>query len=306
MSVLSFFKGTKNSENPKSFRTNYYISENFHTFLKGSSSFCSSGVYKYISDFCNLKDTAIGEKSYPVSFINYKNGLISFVPVKNLHKDYFENKIEGDTYESFINRNIDKFFLEGEKNSVKAGRFIQKMFPNMTDSVSEQFANICKNYVAGEFEFVILKGEDIRSYYHKDKQYLKDGTRIFNSCMNWSTGKETHIVNKLPIIRLLDFYVHNPNCELLVLKHKEEDKIAARALFWTTQTGKKYIEMVYSNNDSLHMLYRKYAVDNNCLSYDNGSKGFKITCPDEIKKLEVLPTYLDSLIYNRVDNIITR
>lgn len=287
-------------ENPKYLRHKYYISDDFYAFL------VENQKYPYFSDLIKLQNNFIKD-GFAVSYISYNDGMISFLPVRNVSKEYFANKKEGDNFENYCYKNRVKFIIEGQKYSVKIGRFIQKMFPKMTDVEAETFVNICKNFKTDDdYEFVIFTGEDIRRYYNTEKQEIKNGTRIFNSCMNWTTGEEVHRINGLPIIRLLDFYVENPNCGLLVLKYKTEDKIVGRALIWTTEDGRKYIEMNYVNKDSQDYLFNKYAALNKCLSYNNGDRGFTIKCPDAIKELKVLPTYLDSLVFNKDKNIISR
>lgn len=293
--------GTLTPEHPKYIKPKYYIADDFYAFLLENSK------YKYCDKLSKLQNTLIKEDAFQASYISYNDGMVSFLPFKSVLKDYLLNKKSGDNFDNYSYKNKVRLILEGQKYSVKVGRFIQKIFPEITDTEAEEFVNICKNYKPNsDYEFVVFTGEDIRKYYNSERQELKNGSRIFNSCMNWKDGTEKHRINGLPIVNLLDFYVENPNCGLLALKHKTEDKIIARALIWTTTNGKKYIEMTYVNNDSQDYLFQKYAVENKCLSYHNGDRGFTITCPDKIKELKVLPTYLDSLVFDKEKNSIRR
>ena len=278
----------------------FFISEDFKLFLGENRS------NTHIANLEKLQYKYLTEDSYQVSFINYKNGMISFLPIADVYKEYLENK-KIETFETYCTNNRVRLIQEGEKNTVKVGRFIKKMFPLLTDAEAELFVNICKNYKSeDDYEFVIFTGEDIKKYYNRVNQDIKQSGRMGSSCMNWLDGTETHCTNKFLLTDLLQFYVVNPKCSLLALRLKNEEKISGRALLWTTDDGRKYIEVVYTNNYSLDLLYKKYAEKNKYLCQANGDRGFTITCSEETKKLKVLPTYLDSLTFDKNKFIITR
>jgi len=97
--------------------------------------------------------------------------------------------------------------------------------------------------------FQILKGEDIRTYYHKNKYENEKGT-LGNSCMRYSGCQ-----------RYLDIYVENPEqCSLIVLMSDDkDDAICGRAILWTDVDGKKIMDRIYTNRTQDEQLFKDFA-----------------------------------------------
>lgn len=97
--------------------------------------------------------------------------------------------------------------------------------------------------------FQILKGEDIRTYYHKDK-YENDKGTLGSSCMRYNRCQE-----------YLDIYVENPEqCSLVVLMSDEkDDAICGRAILWTDVEGRRIMDRIYTNRTQDEQLFKDFA-----------------------------------------------
>ena len=97
--------------------------------------------------------------------------------------------------------------------------------------------------------FQILKGEDIRKYYHHKKYENEKGT-LGSSCMRYDRCQ-----------RYLDIYVKNPEqCNLVVLMSDEkDDSICGRAILWTDVDGKRIMDRIYTNRTQDEQLFKDFA-----------------------------------------------
>ena len=191
------------------------------------------------------------------------------------------------------------------------------MFPETSDSEVEEFVNLYKAFRSNDlYELEIVTGEDIRTFYHKDNYDTTEGSVLISSCYSWETKEDTHVNNGLNLYEQLDFFVQNPNVGLLVLREKnapinktpdrELRKIKGRALIWNCKNGKKYIDQTYTTTNSEVHIYRRFAKENDYLCNASGDyKDITIEVPEVIKKLEVIPAYLDTLQYKKDENYIT-
>lgn len=148
-------------------------------------------------------------------------------------------------------------------NSIKIGRVIRKILKSMgkldqfSDKDIEDFVNIIKSEkkkkenVFGNFD--IVKGEDIRKYYHC-KKYLNSKGTLGSSCMRNEEQQD-----------YLDIYVKNPDkIEMVILRSNDNpDKIVGRALLWTLDNHPfKFMDRIYTSYDSDVNLFKDYAIQN--------------------------------------------
>ncbi len=132
------------------------------------------------------------------------------------------------------------------RGTVKMGRLIKKLLPEIPDKELENLVNSLKSETTG-YEIKLVKGLDIIKYYKRescDEKSLNYGT-LNSSCM---MDKVTENKN------IFDIYTKNPeNCQLAVMLNSE-GKLVARALVWKIDEISKYEhfsddENFYSNFD---------------------------------------------------------
>lgn len=172
-----------------------------------------------------------------------------------------------------------------------------------TDKDLEEFVNLYKATVDkmnNRYQyFDIVKGEDIGYWYNINNYYDKKGS-LGGSCM------------RKVDVDYFDIYMSNPDvCQLVILKSSEDDtKIIGRALLWKLDTGRKFLDRIYTCYESDVNLFREYAKDNgwyykqyngSCDSpmvYDNGEAINLGRLTVNIRKGEYTNyPYLDTLKY---------
>ena len=153
-----------------------------------------------------------------------------------------------------------------KKAEVGVGRLVRAILKKadiqFKDSEVEDFVYKYRSEVAklGDVfsRFQILKGEDIRKYYHHKKYENEKGT-LGSSCMRYDRCQ-----------RYLDIYVKNPEqCNLVVLMSDEkDDSICGRAILWTDvksskigplTDGKRIMDRIYTNRTQDEQLFKDFA-----------------------------------------------
>jgi hypothetical protein len=90
----------------------------------------------------------------------------------------------------------------------------------------------------------------------------------------------------------LDIYTENPQvCKLLIFT-PNEGKLSGRALLWTLENGKKYMDRVYTNKDSYDNLFLKWGNEN---GYSKGIESSSIVKVNT-KDYELYP-YMDTFVF---------
>lgn len=224
------FKGFKNKGNitPENFKLKqpllkYFFSSEFDIF------FSENSENNYVSKLKELNRQYIGELEQ-ITMLDFSGpDDVAFIPVRNLIKLYkkaiTEDPIIGNSgIERWINNNRTTLYEESKKNVLKVGRFLTKMFPEITDVDKEKFANLYKSFKTNnEYEFELLKGDDLIKAYYRGNQDCGQNTSLYGSCMNWEKDGDTHVHNHRNIKKMLEFYAKNPNCELLSLRFKNAE-----------------------------------------------------------------------------------
>lgn len=204
--------------------------------------------------------------------------------------------------------NLKKLWnLEKGKQEVKVGKGIRSLLKSNGIEVSnkelEEFVNLFKskidkmNDIFSNFE--IVKGDDI-AYWYDYNNYSKETGVLGGSCMSSSPDY------------YFDIYTDNPEtCNLVILKDPNNNtKIIGRSLLWTLIDGKKFLDRIYTNNDSDVNLFREYAKGNGWYykRYNNHVGGNEaVSSDDEIVRLDLTVSvssysydnypYLDTLKY---------
>ena len=187
---------------------------------------------------------------------------------------------------------------EGLKNKIKMGRFIKRLFEEMTDPEVEEVVNLYKGFQnSKDCGLEVVRGNDIVKFYNRNNQTAGSSGRLANSCMNYNDAKDERHRN-------LHFYASIPNCGLLILRDpKNKEKIIGRALIWSANNGKTYVDNIYTAQEADIYIYRRYIKMNACLSSLNGDgTGLVIDCPEATSKLEHYMPYLDTMSYDRKRN----
>jgi hypothetical protein len=144
-----------------------------------------------------------------------------------------------------------EFWTSSRRFHMKPGGFISKIFKNISSKDVEVFSNLYRAEVRKpKFDFKIVSGEDIRSYYHYEK-HASDSGSLGVSCMRYESCQ-----------RLFNMYVENQDKISLLLMLNENGYVLGRALLWNFD-GNKIMDRIYSINDEqLPFYFKKWATEN--------------------------------------------
>jgi hypothetical protein len=179
-------------------------------------------------------------------------------------------------------KDISKKLFGLAKQELNIGRAMRALLTSakieFTNKELEDFVNEYKSTLdlyGGIFSnFELVSGSEI-AYWYKVENYSKKTGTLGSSCMRE--------VNE----EFFDIYTMNPEvCSLLILKEKNDSsKIIGRALLWTTVEGKKFLDRIYTINDSDVNLFKEYAKNNGWYSKvsNNSSNNNYTDAPDGSK-----------------------
>ena len=142
----------------------------------------------------------------------------------------------------------------------------------------EDIVNGLKAIYTVEGDFVIVSGEDITHHYLEDNYDWNFNTgSMGSSCMRYEGACQ----------KATKFYAENKNCEMVVLISPINGKTRGRALLWTDEDGRKFLDRIYAN-DHITEAFKMYAKFNKFYhkSYQNASDGEWVN-PDGVEE-EVL------------------
>jgi hypothetical protein len=173
----------------------------------------------------------------------------------------------------------DSVFYKSNRQSIRVGRGIRAIINaakiEASDKDIEEFVNKFKatidsiNDVFSNFE--IVSGDEIAHWY-AEKNYDNQKGSLGGSCMK-DMNSET-----------FDIYTMNPkNVKLAIYKSPDNSKvIKGRALIWTLDDGKIYMDRIYTNSDSDVELFRQFAKKNGwyCKYYNQSSANTLAYTPD--------------------------
>jgi hypothetical protein len=212
-----------------------------------------------------------------------------------------------------INEEFVKIW-QTSRNNIKVGRIIKALVKGLdtevSDSEIEKFVNEYKSLMEimkdAFKKFDIVEGSDIARFYKLENYADQNKGTLANSCMAERPESTFYI------------YANNPeSCKLLVLyadggevkdgKYKS-NKIVGRSILWTTRSGDKFLDRIYTNNDSDVDLFKKFAQENNWWTKQrqDSSNDFKVERGGEVKPAKFIVDlqkwdeefpYLDSLSF---------
>lgn len=145
------------------------------------------------------------------------------------------------------------YWSSGRRFHVKPGGFVTKIFKNISPKDIEVFSNLFRaESKKPQFTFEIIKGEDIRKYYHFE-YHASDYGSLGVSCMRYESCQ-----------KLFDLYVNNPDKISMIVMLNTSGKIMGRALLWNLET--KIMDRIYTTNDEqLSFYFKKWASENGYL-----------------------------------------
>ena len=126
----------------------------------------------------------------------------------------------------------------------KPGAFIGKLFKDISSKEVEKFANLYKTIVnKKDFTFDVVKGDDIRKYYHYDFHESNSGS-LGNSCMRYDRCQ-----------KFFELYSDNDVVSMLIMKNSD-GKLIGRALLWDFD-GNKVMDRIYTVQDDEYQHFLK-------------------------------------------------
>ena len=224
--------------------------------------------------------------TYTLIDITDKNDKISYVQTNRILRDSGLKDISG------LQPGPDyKFWRQGRTPEFGIGRWVRRVFTDvikspLTDPQIELFVNAYKSVYDSKdsVDLSVVQGEDIKTNYLEDN-YLQIMGQLGNSCMRYERCQS-----------YLDIYVQNPEvCKLLVLK--EGGKVKGRALLWILSDGRKYIDRIYTIQDSDKNIFKDWAKKNGYdLTYDMSTSNEDIKVNLKVTSFSKYP-YMDTFEY---------
>lgn len=224
--------------------------------------------------------------TYTLIDITDKNDKISYVQTNRILRDSGLKDISG------LQPGPDyKFWREGRTPEFGIGRWVRRVFADvikspLTDPQIELFVNAYKSVYDSKdsVDLSVVQGEDIKTNYLEDN-YVEIKGQLGNSCMRYERCQS-----------YLDIYVQNPEvCKLLVLK--EGGKVKGRSLLWILSDGRKYIDRIYTIQDSDKNIFKDWAKKNGYdLTYDMTTSNEDLKVNLKVTSFSKYP-YMDTFEY---------
>jgi len=230
---------------------------------------------------------------YTLIDITNKNDKISFIQTNRISRSLKASNLIDDEndLENITLVNTSPFWKEGRTPEFGIGRWVRRVFSDvikspLTDPQIELFVNAYKSVYDSKdsVDLSVVQGEDIKTNYLEDN-YVEIKGQLGNSCMRYERCQS-----------YLDIYVQNPEvCKLLVLK--EGGKVKGRSLLWILSDGRKYIDRIYTIQDSDKNIFKYWAKKNGYdLTYDMSTHNEDIKVHLKVTSFSKYP-YMDTFEY---------
>lgn len=165
------------------------------------------------------------------------------------------------------------------RQEIKVGKAIRALLKtanvDVNDKEIEEFVNSFKaalDRLNDKFSFFDVVSDDDISHFYNYKNYFENRGTLGSSCMA-----------RVPE-SFLSIYTENPDvCSLIIFRSQDDDsKIMGRALLWTLNNGNKFVDRIYTINDSDVQLFKDYAKENGWYvkKYNNSSDTDYVISPD--------------------------
>lgn len=219
----------------------------------------------------------------------------AFEDLKENYVDYLSISREDRTKLSYLSVDrIERLEKSGGDLWTSSSRFharpasvIRKVFNDVTDKDIEIFNNVYRAHINQlRFELKVVKGEDIRKYYHYPS-YQQQSSSLGASCMKYDNCQ-----------KYLNIYVDNTETiSMLVMLDKGTNQLMGRALLWDLGED-KIMDRIYTiNDDELAFHFKKWANDNaylykyeqkwnNTLMFESNGKRFEKEISLQLKNFD--------------------
>jgi len=189
----------------------------------------------------------------------------------------------------------DDYWTSSRRFHIKPGGFISKVFKDISAKDVEIFSNLFRvESRKPKFRFEVVKGEDIRRYYHYEK-HASDSGSLGVSCMRYDSCQ-----------RMFDVYVDNTDKISMLVMLNEYGKVMGRSLLWNFGDN-KIMDRIYTINDEqLPFYFKKWATENGYLfrtqqNWYNSLQFQKLSDDKKILRLEVKLNNFDFSYYPYMD-----
>jgi hypothetical protein len=186
------------------------------------------------------------------------------------------NKISYLNCDRITSINEDDFWISGKRYHILPGKVVFKLFTKniLIDCIVsakdiEIFSNVYRScQIENKAKFLILKGNDIKNYYHYDKYY-----RNINGDLCGSLGASCMKHDRCQ--DYFSIFINNKEISLLCLLDNETNSLIGRALLWDIEaddknTGKqsiKIMDRIYTTNDEFYTnMFKNWAKKNGYLN----------------------------------------
>lgn len=230
----------------------WYDDESFH--IKNGLDYCKAWFNDYLFEeygYDNRARSFVDSSSFPDTHMAYDFPLSSFYrsTVFYYHKRLVECDELQEILENVFCSHVNKGVLPSDMHSfkinydevnkpmiqytkggrivkMKAGKGIKKLLGIVEiDATDNQIKSVATSITSNfdDFELVEVSGSDIDKYY-MEQNYMKEMSTgsLAQSCMRYGYCMADGY-----------FEVYKDNASMLILRHKEEDKIIARAILWS-------------------------------------------------------------------------
>jgi hypothetical protein len=180
---------------------------------------------------------------------NEKEDLVSYIPVNKYKKE-------------LVNPYKASF-----RQTIKVGKFLKKLNPELTDAKLEKFIN---SYKASWHKYIklamdrlkIITGEDIREWYYQKNYGFNDSGQqgtLGNSCMRYARAQ-----------RRFDIYCENPDKIAMAIYLNELGELMARALIWKLDNNVIFMDRIYHVDYASEEILHNYALEKKMKTYKDG------------------------------------
>jgi len=146
------------------------------------------------------------------------------------------------------------YWSSSRRFAVKPGGFISKLFKDIPAKEVEKFSNLYRAQSnKAKFDFKVVDGDDIKTYYHINSYAQERGT-LGASCMKYDNCQD-----------YLGIYTENTDKVKLLVMLNEDGGLMGRALLWDFETV-KIMDRIYTIADEEFLFqFKKWATDNGYL-----------------------------------------
>lgn len=210
---------------------------------------------KYLKEISDIADVYLNiqeaDISHNVNFINTSDD--------NKHAMIYNCKNIISKYE--LDQDLNQIFLNEKGSTISIGKLTRKIlsikYGNIDKFSEKQIENFVNAYKA-EYDILeydrmnksieIVSGDQI-PYWYNESKYESDNGSLGNSCMRHEE-----------CLDFLDIY-NKSGAQLIILKNGS-NKLLGRAILWKLNSGKYFMDRIYTNYDSDINLFINFAKNN--------------------------------------------